>query len=322
MTELRYAVRVVGFFDHASGRENGRQRWRRTLRRLSRRFKRNRFVYAKQPCASHLNGAIYNRADNRFNLYGNDIEVDYRGYEVTVENFIRVMTGRIHPATPRSKRLLSDHQSNVLVYLTGHGGVGFMKFQDSVELTSQDLADSIEVMFQGNRYHEMLVIADSCKSASMYKPIYSPHVLATSSSLEDEDAYSHHVDYSIGVYIIDRYTFYTVQYLENEVRDLETNRSMTQYFDSCKYSDCLSHTGVRTDLYEKDPSRVKITDFFGGSRKIRAVNEEIEFDDEWLNSDPTPTTGFTSEALRQFERVEAGVDDSLKTACVLGVCSW
>jgi glycosylphosphatidylinositol transamidase (GPIT) subunit GPI8 len=57
------------------------------------------------------------------------LQVDYRGYEVTVENFIRVLTGRLPPSTPRSKRLLSDNRSNILVYMTGHGGDGFLKFQ-------------------------------------------------------------------------------------------------------------------------------------------------------------------------------------------------
>jgi len=33
---------------------------------------------------------------------------------------------------PRSKRLLSDARSNVLVYMTGHGGDEFLKFQDQV----------------------------------------------------------------------------------------------------------------------------------------------------------------------------------------------
>ncbi|KAK0416806.1 hypothetical protein QR680_012695 [Steinernema hermaphroditum] len=271
------------------------------------------------PC-NHRNpypGSIFNNANNRFNLYGNDIEVDYRGYEVTVENFIRVMTGRVHPSTPRSKRLLSDHQSNVLVYLTGHGGPNFMKFQDDAEITSQDVADMVEAMFQGNRYHELLFIADSCKSATMYQRIYSPNVLATSSSLANEDAYSHHADHSIGVHVIDRYTYFTVQFLENQVHDIQTNKSMQHYFDSCEYRKCHSHVGVRTDLYEKDPERVRVTDFFGSNRKIRAVTEEIEFDDEWLAADPNATTGYTSEALLQFERVEAGVDES---ACVLGVC--
>lgn len=73
-------------------------------------------------------------------------------FQVSVENFMRLMTGRVHPATPRSKRLLSDHQSNILIYLTGHGGDSFLKFQDSEELTNVDLADAIETMYQGNRF--------------------------------------------------------------------------------------------------------------------------------------------------------------------------
>lgn len=54
------------------------------------------------------------------------------------------------------------------------------------------------------RYHEMVVIADSCRSASMYEWINSPNVLSTSSSLTHQESYSHEVDYDIGVYVIDR----------------------------------------------------------------------------------------------------------------------
>lgn len=70
---------------------------------------------------------------------------------MTAENLVRLLTGRVHSATPRSKRLLSDRQSNVLIYLSGHGGDGFLKFQDAEELTNVDLADAIETMFQHNR---------------------------------------------------------------------------------------------------------------------------------------------------------------------------
>jgi hypothetical protein len=45
--------------------------------------------------------------------------------------------GRHAPAVPRSKRLLSDAGSNVLVYLAGHGGDDFMKFQDQEEIMGQ-----------------------------------------------------------------------------------------------------------------------------------------------------------------------------------------
>lgn len=36
---------------------------------------------------------VYNNANRLLDLYGDNVEVDYRGYEVTVENFIRMLTG-------------------------------------------------------------------------------------------------------------------------------------------------------------------------------------------------------------------------------------
>ena len=78
-------------------------------------------------------------------------QVDYRGYEVTVENFFRVLTGRHENAVPRSKRLLSDEGSHILLYMTGHGGDEFLKFQDSEELQSHDLADAVKQMKEKRR---------------------------------------------------------------------------------------------------------------------------------------------------------------------------
>jgi phosphatidylinositol glycan class K len=38
-------------------------------------------------------GAVYAEPGRALDLYGSAIEVDYRGYEVTVENFLRLLTG-------------------------------------------------------------------------------------------------------------------------------------------------------------------------------------------------------------------------------------
>ncbi len=56
---------------------------------------------------------------SRVNVYGVDVEVDYRGSEVTVENFFRLLTDRLPHGTPRSKRLLSDDRSNIILFMTG-----------------------------------------------------------------------------------------------------------------------------------------------------------------------------------------------------------
>lgn len=133
---------------------------------------------------------VFNNVKQHINVYADDVEVDYRGYEVTVENFVRLLTGRLPPGTPRSKQLLTDERSNIFIYLTGHGGNGFLKFQDSEEITSQDLADALEQMWQKRRYHEILFIVDTCQASSMYEKIYSPNILAIASSKVGEDSLS------------------------------------------------------------------------------------------------------------------------------------
>ncbi|VVC33521.1 Hypothetical protein CINCED_3A003186 [Cinara cedri] len=214
---------------------------------------------------------VFNNADQQLNVYGDDVEVDFRGYEVTVENFVRLLTGRLPPDTPRSKQLLTDEGSNILIYLTGHGGDGFLKFQDSEEVTSQELADALEQMWQKRRYHEIFFMIDTCQASSMYEKFYSPNILAMASSLVGEDSLSHHVDPAIGVYIIDRYTFYALKFLENV--KLKSRISMKSFLGVCPKQDCISTVGVRTDLFHRDPAKVPITDFFGSVRPV-----ELTFD--------------------------------------------
>jgi phosphatidylinositol glycan class K len=51
-------------------------------------------------------GTVYSNSRRSLDLYGENIEVDYRGYEVTVENFLRLLTGEF--AIPKTCRVPSD----------------------------------------------------------------------------------------------------------------------------------------------------------------------------------------------------------------------
>ena len=114
-------------------------------------------------------GSVYADDVQRLDLYGDSIEVDYRGYEVNVESFIRVLTGRHKAGTPPSKRLLTSAGSNVLIYMTGHGGDEFLKFQDAEEISSRDIADSIAQMWEKRRYNEVLFMVDTCQAGTLFK---------------------------------------------------------------------------------------------------------------------------------------------------------
>jgi GPI-anchor transamidase subunit K len=65
--------------------------------------------------------------------------------------FSLLVTGRVPPSFPRSKRLLTDERSNIFIYMTGHGGNEFLKFQDNEEISAFDLADAVEQMYQKRR---------------------------------------------------------------------------------------------------------------------------------------------------------------------------
>lgn len=59
--------------------------------------------------------------------------------------------GRHESHVPASKRLLTDSSSNVFIYMTGHGGNEFLKFQDNEEVSAFDIADAVEQMWEKRR---------------------------------------------------------------------------------------------------------------------------------------------------------------------------
>jgi len=217
-------------------------------------------------------GSVYANAGRNLDLYGDNIEVDYRGYEVTVENFIRVLTGRVEESVPRSKRLLTDDRSNVFVYMTGHGGNEFLKFQDNEEISAFDIADAFEQMWQKKRYNEIFFMIDTCQANTMYSKFYSPNILATGSSEINENSYSHENDNDIGVAVIDSFTHYVLEFMEGINKTSQT--SMRDLFNSYNFDKIRSHAGVRSDLYPRLLDQSLITDFFGGVAQVEVMPPE------------------------------------------------
>jgi len=215
---------------------------------------------------------VYANPGQGLDLYGDNIEVDYRGYEVTVENFIRLLTGRVDPSVPRTKRLLTDDRSNIFVYMTGHGGNEFLKFQDNEEISAFDIADAFEQMWQKKRYNEIFFMIDTCQATTMYSKFYSPNILATASSQLAENSYSYENDRDLGVSVIDTYTHYVLEYLEkfNKTSQL----TMQDLFDIYEPQKMKSNPGIRSDLFPRPLDKTLLTDFFGGVSQAEVIAEE------------------------------------------------
>lgn len=212
-------------------------------------------------------GSLWASSKHEIDLYGDDVEVDYRGYEVTVTNVLRLLTGRVPAHTPRSKRLDSDEHSNVFLYMTGHGGNEFLKFQDSEEISAYDLADAVEQMWVKRRYHEFFFMIDTCQASSMASRLYSPNVLSIGSSLTGENSYSYSTDYSVGVPLIDRYTRAVLEFMEQVTRT--SSDTLQDLVSSVNSKNTYSTQFVRSDLFGRPLEDVRVTDFLGSVAQIQ-----------------------------------------------------
>lgn len=220
-------------------------------------------------------GTVYNNAARALDLYGENIEVDYRGYEVTVENFIRLITDRWDDDVPASKRLRSDADSNVLIYMTGHGGNEFLKFQDAEEIGAWDLADAFAQMHEKRRYKEMLFMIDTCQANTMFNHFYSPNIIATGSSALDQSSYSHHADNDVGVAVVDRWTYYNLDFLEKEVDGPGSKKTLGDLFNSYDFDKIHSEPGYRWDLFgggEAEGRSRLVMDFFGNVQSVEMMD--------------------------------------------------
>jgi phosphatidylinositol glycan class K len=72
------------------------------------------------------------------------------------------------------------------IFLTGHGGDGFIKFQDVQELIDQDLADALQQMHEKKRYNEILLVVETCEAATLIEKVAAPNIVATASSVRGE----------------------------------------------------------------------------------------------------------------------------------------
>ncbi|GAA5899370.1 hypothetical protein JCM6882_009101 [Rhodosporidiobolus microsporus] len=221
---------------------------------------------------------VYSNAERKTDLYGDKIEVDYKGEEVSVETFLRLLSGRLPESTPASKRLMTDENSNIFVFMTGHGGDEFLKFQDNEEISAFDIADAFGGMWAKKRYNEIFFMVDTCQAHTLYSKFYSPNILAAGSSKKDENSYSHHADADIGVAVTDRYTHHVLTFLETISKTSKV--TLQNLFDTMSYEVIHSTPGVREDLFHRPLTETLLTDFFGGVSEVELSGEEEEAQEE------------------------------------------
>lgn len=199
-------------------------------------------------------------------LYSDDTHIDYRGEDVTVQNFVNVLTGR--QPNGLLPILNSDSDSHVLIYLTGHGGDQFFKFQDEEEILAAELAAAFRQMHDAGKYREVLLIADTCQAFTLGDKMDAPNVTVIGSSLRDESSYAHHSDADLGLSVIERYTYAFTEYVASNGMKGSLQQTMV---DPYSFEQQRAHVGASDKLATRKLNQVPLEDFFNNVAATRAT---------------------------------------------------
>lgn len=127
---------------------------------------------------------------------------------------------------------------------------------------------------------------DTCQANTLYSRFYSPNIIATGSSAIDQSSYSHHADNDVGVAVIDRYTYYNLDFLESQVTSPGSKLTLGNLFDSYDERKIHSQPGIRWDLFpggEQAGRERLVMDFFGNVQGVEIETEEgrVSNETEW-----------------------------------------
>lgn len=227
------------------------------------------FMSSMEPACDTRNpygGQIFTaRSGLQKNIYGNDTEIDYKGAECNVESFMRLLTGRVSPGTPASKQLMSDENSKVLIYMTGHGGDEFLKFHDTQEVSSQDMDYVFKEMRLKRRFKEILLIVDTCQASTFANSIETSNIHTLTSSLKGENSYAYETNTDLGVAVLDRFTHALVAFLDKHRgkqagKKVPSLRDLVNSFDRrFLYSTATLQTSPGS---KRSPAGIPVAEFF------------------------------------------------------------
>ncbi|CAD5219347.1 unnamed protein product [Bursaphelenchus xylophilus] len=198
-------------------------------------------------------------------------QIDYKGKNVTVENFIHVLTGN---KTNEVQRVLNSTENDrVFVYYTDHGGKRLLQFPDNL-LTDKQLLDVLKTMQTKRMFKEMLLFVDACFSGSMVEETLNgfDNILALTSANNNESSYETYC-YNISGSLMEwclasQFGAAWMEYAE--ANDLN-EKTIKEQYDYVRVRTNESHAGMYGN---KEMGKKRISEFLG--TKLPKVNRTLD----------------------------------------------
>ncbi|OIR58559.1 MAG: GPI-anchor transamidase [Amphiamblys sp. WSBS2006] len=202
-------------------------------------------IYCEPTCKNNINA---------------DSTVDYKNEETTAESVFSVLTDT-DPTAPDCRRLRTDENSRILVYVTGHGVESFINIGSEGDVGASDFSNIFSAMHAAKRYKEILFIADTCQAYSLFEEITAPGIIAISSSDTTKPSLSSHINRRVGSHASDELTYLLYLYLSR--LDKESPATLGGLWEEIQSAGFESCPRLYTTDGTRALSRIRATDFFG-----------------------------------------------------------
>jgi len=132
-------------------------------------------------------GKLYNKPDPSgpgVDVY-EGCNIDYKGADVTPQNFMDVLTGKAS-----GKKLESTSEDNVFIFFSDHGAPGLIAFPGSAGvLHKADLQSTFQTMSDNKMFNKLTMYLETCESGSMFQDMNIPGIYALSASNPTESSW-------------------------------------------------------------------------------------------------------------------------------------
>lgn len=88
------------------------------------------------------------------------------------------------------------------------------------------------------------------------------------------------MDTDIGVAVIDRFTYYNLEFLEKV--DMQSKATLKDLFNSYNPTFIHSTPGVRSDLFSRPLDKVLVTDFFGSVQNVELTGQQYNISNSYI----------------------------------------
>ncbi|KER19375.1 hypothetical protein T265_11830 [Opisthorchis viverrini] len=180
------------------------------------------------------------------------VEIDYRGKDVTRDNFAKVLKGDQKLAANKKKVLESGPDDNVFIFFSGHAGCRGVEraprphaFEKKVQqigaLDAVELNGLLAHMHSKKKYNKLVLYVEACQSGSLFRNILPKNVgiYVTTSANEDGQSWSVFCsDKYIDVCLASEYAYAWIG--DSEYHDLKTH-TLDQQYEEVKKRTAYSH---------------------------------------------------------------------------------